>query len=61
MDLVISNATVLGESGVYEATVGVRRGRIAAIESPTSNLKGKENLDAAGKVIDFLVKRSQES
>ena len=51
MELVISNATVLGETGVYEATIGVERGRIAAIESPGSDLPAKETLDAAGKLV----------
>jgi dihydropyrimidinase len=51
MDLVIGNATVLGESGVYEATIGVRGGRIAAIESPSGNLSGEENMDATGKLL----------
>ena len=51
MDLVISNATVLGESGVYEASIGVSRGRIAAITGPAEAPGGKEVIDASGKLV----------
>ena len=51
MDLVISNATVLGENGVYEAAIGVRAGKIAAITSPAEPPQGKEVLDASGKLV----------
>ncbi len=51
MDLVIGNATVLGESGVYEASIGVRQGKIAAITSPAETLQGKKVIDASGKLV----------
>ncbi len=51
MDLVIGNATVLGENGVYEAAIGIRAGKIAAITSPVEPPQGKEVLDASGKLV----------
>jgi dihydropyrimidinase len=51
MDLVIANGSVLGENGVYEASVGVEDGRIAAIESPEGGLRGAETIDATGMLV----------
>jgi dihydropyrimidinase len=51
VDLVISGGTILGETGPYEATIGIERGRIAAIENPGCGLGGDETLDADGKLV----------
>jgi dihydropyrimidinase len=51
MDLVIANGTVLGEGGAYEASIGVEGGRISAIESPARGLRGRETVDAVGKLV----------
>jgi dihydropyrimidinase len=51
MDLVIKNATVLSESGVYEAAIGVTDGTIATISSPAAAPDARETLDASGKLV----------
>jgi dihydropyrimidinase len=51
MDLVIRGGTVVGESGTYRGDLGVRDGRIAAVESPGSGIKGAAEIDAAGKLV----------
>ena len=51
MDLVLKGGTVVGESGAYEADVGVRDGRIASIAGPRSGMEGETIVDAAGKLV----------
>jgi dihydropyrimidinase len=51
MDLVITNATILSEIGVYEAAIGIRDGKIAAVTSAAEAPGGREVIDASGKLV----------
>ncbi len=51
MDLVLKGGTIAGESGTYRGDIGIRDGKIAAIESPAVGIEGASTVDAAGKLI----------
>lgn len=49
MNLVIKNAKIASESGVFAGDIGIRDGKIAAI-SQFGTLKGEEEIDASGLI-----------
>jgi dihydropyrimidinase len=51
MDLVIRDATLVDESGSYRGSIGIERGKIAAIQASGTGLEGREVIDAAGKLV----------
>jgi dihydropyrimidinase len=51
VELVISNATVLDDNGAYQASIGIDKGRIAAIALPGSQLEARQEIDASGSLV----------
>jgi dihydropyrimidinase len=51
MDLVVRGGTIMDESGASGGDIGIRDGRIAAIEEAGSGMKGAAVVDAAGKLV----------
>ena len=51
MDLVISNGTIVTETEMFQADLGIQDGKIAAIAQDLSSLPCTDRVDAAGKLV----------
>jgi dihydropyrimidinase len=51
MDLVIKDATILGESGAYEGSIGIKRGKIASIHGRRVAIESRRTIDASGMFV----------
>jgi dihydropyrimidinase len=51
MDVAIRGGTIVDESGPFRATLGIKKGRIAAIVGPGCPLEARLNIDASSRLV----------